>query len=177
MIARLLIGILKGLVVGGLIGFGLAQLGFAMPGAIIAYLVAPVVGVLVGLVAGKPIWAKDARIEAGMKAGVGAVLAPLLLLAARRWLQVPLPGEVAGALGATGAAVGTLGGMAVTSLAMVAAVVGGFFEADNTPGEPGGAGPDKPEAKAGTKRIASADADAELEDELDAEPEQKRAKK
>ncbi|MEJ7735299.1 MAG: hypothetical protein WKG00_39705 [Polyangiaceae bacterium] len=177
MLARLLIGLLKGLVVGGLIGFGLAQLGFAMPGAIIAYLMAPLVGVLVGLVAGKPIWAKDARIEAGMKAAVGAILAPLLLFAARRWLQVPLPEPLGEAFGATGAVAGTLGGMAVTSLAMVAAVVGGFFEADNTPGEPTAGDPKKPAAAAGTKRIASADAEADLEDELDVEPEQKRAKK
>ena len=55
MLGRLLIGIVKGLLVGGLVGFALAKLGFAAPGAIIAYLAAAMTGVLVGLVAGKPI--------------------------------------------------------------------------------------------------------------------------
>ena len=59
MLGRLLIGIVKGLIVGGLVGFGLAKLGIAAPGAVIAYLAAALTGVLVGLVAGKPIWAKE----------------------------------------------------------------------------------------------------------------------
>src|SRR4051812_18701263 len=91
MLGRLLIGIVKGLLLGGLIGFGLAKLGLAAPGAIIAYLAAAATGVLVGLIAGKPIWAKDAKIEAGMKAFVGALLGAGLMYAARRWLTMPVP--------------------------------------------------------------------------------------
>ncbi len=71
MLGRLLIGIVKGLMVGSLLGFGLVKLGAAMPIAVVAYLAAAVTGVLIGLVAGKPIWAKDAKIEAGTKAFVG----------------------------------------------------------------------------------------------------------
>ena len=56
-----------------------------------AYLGAALTGVLIGLVAGKPIWAKDAKIEAGMKAFVGALLATGLMYAARRFLTMPFP--------------------------------------------------------------------------------------
>jgi hypothetical protein len=181
MLGRLLVGILKGLVVGGLLGFGLAKLGFVAPGAVIAYLGAALSGVLIGLVAGKPIWAKDARIEAGMKAFVGALLACGLMYAARRWLTVPLPMSI-GELGRTATGEpGTLGSLAVTSLALVTAVLGGFYEADNTPEtEQAKAEREAREREASAnKRIAAAPADA-LEDELeegDAQADKKQSKK
>lgn len=184
MLGRLLIGIVKGLLVGGLVGFALAKLGFAAPGAIIAYLAAAMTGVLVGLIAGKPIWAKDAKIEAGMKAFVGALLGVGLMYAARRWLTMPLPialGPLAAAntsLGEAATSTGSVGGLAITSLAATAALLGGFYEADNDPAEgeqstPGGA----KRAPAGNKRIAAAEADEEADEELDAEADPKRSKK
>src|SRR3954453_531815 len=129
MLGRLLIGILKGLFVGGLVGFGLVKLGMPMPTAVFAYLAAAVSGVLIGLIAGKPIWAKDAKIEAGMKAFVGALLASGLMYVARRWLDMQLPFAL-GSLSPDGA---TLGGFAMTSLGGVAGLLGGFYEADNDP--------------------------------------------
>ena len=56
------------------VGAMLAKLGFFAPGVIVAYAAAVVTGIVVGLVAGKPIWAEDARIEAGTKAIAGAIL-------------------------------------------------------------------------------------------------------
>ena len=184
MLGRLLIGIVKGLLVGGLVGFGLAKLGFAAPMAIIAYLAAAVTGVLIGLVAGKPIWAKDAKIEAGMKAFVGALLGAGLMYAARRWLTMPLPivlGPLSGAnlsLGEAATSTGTIGGMAMTSLAVIAGLLGGFYEADNDPSE----GSSTPEtsgkrAPATNKRIVTEETDKEADDELDAEADPRRAKK
>ncbi|MBW2529075.1 MAG: hypothetical protein JRI23_33165, partial [Deltaproteobacteria bacterium] len=73
MVLRLLIGLLKGLVLGGLAGYGLASLGFAAPSALIAYPAAVVMGLVIACLAGKPIWAKGARIEVGMKAVVAAI--------------------------------------------------------------------------------------------------------
>jgi hypothetical protein len=176
MIGRLIIGIVKGLIVGGLLGFALVKLGFAVPGAIVAYFAAALAGVLIGLVAGKPIWAKDAKIEAGMKAGVGAVLGIGLMFAVRRWLQVDLPFSL-GELGAQSAADNTLGGLAMTSLAMITAVLGGFYEADNTPSptEPAGAIGDGKTSEG--KRVAAQPRDAELDEELDGESSKKRANK
>ena len=180
MIGRLLVGILKGLVLGALVGFGLLKIsaGLAFPGAVVAYLAAAATGVLIVLIAGKPIWAKDAKIEAGMKAGFGALLGLGLMFAARRWLTMEVP---AGLLDVTRtlappAGENTLGNFGMTSLAAIAAVLGGFYDADNTPE------PDKPEGKdqktpAPKARIAQPPDDEELEDELADEPEKKKAKK
>lgn len=191
---RLVLGLLKGALIGGLVGFGLAKLGFIAPGAIFAYLGIALTGALVGLVAGKPIWAEGARIEAGMKAFAGAVLGLGLLWAVRRWLTIPLPfslGPLSApneALGET-AANGTLGGLAVSSYAIVAAVLGGFFEADNTPDGESKSGGSKstkqePAAAAGQskKRIASSSStgdpelDALLADD-DAPPAEKKGRR
>jgi hypothetical protein len=184
MVLRLLIGLLKGIVIGGLVGFGLAKLGFAAPGAIIAYLAAAVSGSLVGLVAGKPIWAKEAKIEAGMKAVVGALLGAGLMWLARSFLKVPIPLEL-GDLAAANDSLqetarnGTLGGLAITSLALVTGVLGAFYDADNTPSDENEGKKDET-ADAGEKaktRIASSSTDEDLEDEADAPPADKRAKR
>src|SRR5258708_26985803 len=83
MLKRLLIGLAVGILVGGLAGYGLFQvLPSAMAGGL-GYVFAAVVGVLVGLVAGKPIWAKGAAVEAGLKAGIGALLACAILFGLR----------------------------------------------------------------------------------------------
>lgn len=178
MLGRLLVGILKGLVLGSLLGFGLLKLGMAFPGAVVAYLAAAITGILIGLIAGKPIWAKDARIEAGMKAGVGALLGLGLMFAARKWLTMDVPAgllSVAGAAKAEAGA-GTIGQFAMTSLAAIAAVLGGFYDADNTP-EPEKAETKDQKAAATKARIAEAPADEELEDEIVEEPEKKKEKK
>lgn len=180
MLGRLVVGIIKGLVVGGLVGFGLAKLGFVAPGAVIAYLAAAVTGVLIGLVAGKPIWAKDAKIEAGMKAFVGALLGVGLMFVARRWLLVPVPfslGPLSAPDPSLHAQFGTIGGLSVTSLAAVAAVLGGFYEADNTPTPEEKTPAPRAKAAAGNKRIAAADLGDDEADELELENEKRRSKK
>jgi hypothetical protein len=169
-----------------LLGFGLAKLGFAAPIAIVAYVAAALAGVLVGLVAGKPIWAKDAKIEAGMKAFVGALLGAGLMYAARRWLTFPVPvplGELGGAnlsLGEAAGSAGTFGGLAITSLAAIAALLGGFYEADNNPSDdekPGATPEAKAAAGGNNKRIAASAGADDLDDDVDVEPEKKRSKK
>jgi hypothetical protein len=135
MFARLIVGILKGLVVGGLVGFGLLKLGvglFVGGWAILAYIAAALTGVVVGLIAGKPIWAKDAKIEAGMKAFVGALLGAGLMFGLKK-LQLPLADSALSAFGVMTKDPQTLATFPITALAMVAAVLGGFYEADNTP--------------------------------------------
>ena len=183
MLARLVIGIVKGLIVGGLLGFAIAKLGFVAPGAVVAYLAAAVTGVAIGLVAGKPIWAKDARIEAGMKAVVGALLATGMMYAARRWLTVEVPvslGELGKANSALGEAAGTngsLGGLAITSLAMIAALLGGFYEADNDPSDTPAESEKAESAGAGGTRVATSAPEEELAEEEDEAASEKRGKK
>lgn len=189
MFARLIVGILKGLVVGGLIGFGLLKLGFAVTPAILAYIAAALTGVIVGLVAGKPIWAKDAKIEAGMKAFVGALLGAGLMFAVRKWLTVPLLPALPDALGAAdqikaAANPVTLGQFSMTSLAVIAAVLGGFYDADNTPDPEAANKPDDSKASSSGKtptkqRIATppADEDLGLDEEENLQEDAKKAKK
>src|SRR5450631_3966690 len=133
MFRRLFVGLVLGLVVGGLVAAGLVQglhvLQFpdGTGGALFAYLAAAVTGVLTGLVAGKPIWAAGARIEAGLKAFFGALIAAGLMFALRQWAgHAPLPVTE---FTPDGIAMGLL---PFTSLPVVAAVLGGFFELDNT---------------------------------------------
>jgi hypothetical protein len=174
--------LVKGLVVGGLLGFALAKAGFIAPGAIMAYLAGAGAGALVGLVAGKPIWAKDAKIEAGMKAVVGALLGAGLMFVARKWLGFLMPvslGSLADAnasLGETNV-MGSFGGLAVTSLAFVAAVLGGFYEVDNTPeddAQKAEGGARVAEGK-GNARIAASASDED--EEIDEAENTKQAKK
>jgi hypothetical protein len=154
MVRRLLVGLVLGLVVGGLAAAGL----FYGPlhidrfptdtfGVLLAYATAAITGVLTGLVAGKPIWASGAKIEAGLKAFFGALLAAGLMFALRQWggaIHVPttLLTPVEG-----------LGDMPFTALPLVAAVLGGFFELDNT----GGDESDASGSKASKKRVAEGD--------------------
>ncbi len=175
MLGRLLVGIVKGLIVGSLLGFGLVKLGWAMPVAVVAYLAAALSGVLVGLVAGKPIWAKDAKIEAGTKAFVGSLLGLGLMAAAPNWLMaVPIPISL-GTLAPDGA---TLGGFAMTALAGIAALLGGFYEADNDPSDEAAALPSGAQSKpAKNQRIAAEKLLEEETEELDAESDKKRSKK
>jgi hypothetical protein len=187
MIGRLLIGIVKGLLVGGLLGFALTWLGLGAPVWFIAYPAAALVGVLVGLIAGKPIWAADARIEAGLKAFVGALLGVGLMFAARKWLtmEVPVPLDVLGvmrpSLNEAAGASRSLGVVAITSLAMIAALLGGFYEADNDDAgaasqKSGAAGAASQKSATGGPRVALDEAD-ELDEDEGAEQDKKQARK
>lgn len=167
MIFRLLFGLLKGLLVGGLLGFLLMKVGLASPGPLVAYLSAAVAGVVVGLIAGKPIWSEGGKIEAGLKAGFGALLAAGLMWGARSLL-----GNVG--LGWAGLPSATLGGYAITSLSLVAAVLAGFYDADNTPSaEVGPIEKDPPKLRVAAAMKRPADVDTEEVQEA----EQRKARK
>jgi hypothetical protein len=165
---RLIVGLLKGLVLGAFVGYGLAAAGFGIPGALVAYASAALLGVLVALVAGKPIWAKGARIEVGMKALAGALLAPGILWLVRRFVAMALPFD-AGALPGLEALSGqsaTVGTFAVTSLALVAATLAAFYDVDNQPEATGSAG--KASAAAEKQRIAASSPGEEVDAEAEA---------
>jgi hypothetical protein len=168
MLKRLILGLLIGAVVGGLVAAGIvAGLGWTAPPAILGFLLAAATGALVGLVAGKPIWASGGQIEAGLKAFFGALLAAGGLYAIRTWLDVPVD------LTMVHGGVGRLGELPAAFLPLLAAVLGGFYELDNTPeskDEKGGGGGGSAK-KAGGPRVATGakvrvldDADDETED-------------
>ncbi len=184
MIKRLLYGLVFGLFVGAIVAAaiikGLGMLSFAgTSGAVLAYVFAAVTGVLVGLVAGKPIWASGGQIEAGLKAFFGALLASGAMFVLRRWVHIDLDLHGMGAGPDLPTAVGYL---PAVSLPLISAVLGAFYEADNTPepaGEKGKDARDEKAAAGGKKnaklRVAAGagDDDALEEDEAPA----KKAKK
>jgi hypothetical protein len=158
MVTRILLGVLKGAVVGGALGalvvFGLSMSVFP---AWLAYIAAVVAGALTGLVAGRPIWAKDARIEAGLKSLAGAVIAALGMFAVRQWLTLPLD------LGSVGK--GLVGDLPIASLPLITAVLGLLFEVDNT-GDDGEKNAKTPAEKKRVEELGAGDA---LEEELSEE--------
>ena len=86
MAKRMILGLIKGLLVGGVVALVLVKgLGVVSFGAALAYVAAVATGALTGLVAGKPVWARGARIEAGVKAFAGALLAAGAMFVLRTW--------------------------------------------------------------------------------------------
>ena len=163
MLKRLIVGLVIGVVLGALLGYGLFQvLPWAM-GGVLGYAFAAVTGVLVGLVAGKPIWAREAAVEAGLKAFVGALLSVGILFGIR-YIGVTIP-----ALGDIPAA--ELGRHPIASLAAIAVVLSVFYELDNTGG-------DEPAPKArvaGDKaRIANNGVDAAEDEDVPAAASKKK---
>jgi hypothetical protein len=142
MLKRLLLGLILGFVVGGLVAAGLvAGLHMLTFAAVMAYVFAAVTGVVVGLVAGKPIWAKGGQIEAGLKAFFGAVLGAGGMFAIRQWLKVDVDLSMIQA-----GMSGPVGDLPAAALPLIAAVIGGFYELDNT---------DEPSSEKGGKRLST----------------------
>jgi len=150
MLRRLITGLVLGLVVGGALAAaliaGLKTTSFAGTGGVaFGYLAAALTGVMTGLVAGKPIWASGAKTEAGLKAFFGALLGAGAMFGLRQWAggwTIDL-----NAFGAGGPA--PLASLPAASLPLIAAVLGGLFELDNTGDDADGG---KPE---GRKRVAA----------------------
>lgn len=76
---RVIVGLLKGLVVGGGVGYGMLRLGLVSP--VFAYLACALVGALVGVVAGRAPWKAETIWTPVLKlvvgAGIGAGLVAL----------------------------------------------------------------------------------------------------
>ncbi|MCL2722821.1 MAG: hypothetical protein FWD69_00135 [Polyangiaceae bacterium] len=164
MLKRLLVGVVIGLVIGGVVAAALVE-GLGMPffaSPLIAYVAAAVTGVLTGLVAGKPIWSSDGAVEAGLKAFFGTLLALFGMFALRQWTHITVD------LSALKAGTGQLGDLPATSLPLIAVVLAGFFEADNTPASDNGK---RGASASAMKRLGSkmrvADENADDEDEVE----------
>ena len=161
MLKRLLMGLVEGVLLGSVLALLLVKgLGVATITGVVAYLAAIVTGLLTGLVAGRPIWQRDARIEAGLKAIAGAALGALALWALRRWVGAEAD------LSALGMGSGKLVELPAVMLPLVATVLALLFELDNT----AGAAPEaKVRAPSAPARIDASESHGELE-ELESEP-------
>lgn len=128
MLKRLIVGLVLGGVIGAVVAAVLVQgLGWlTFPNGIVAYLAAAATGVVAGLVAGKPIWSGDGKIEAGLKAFFGALLGLGGMFALRSWVNFDLDLE------ALKAGHGTIGQLPAASLPLIAMLLSGFYELDNS---------------------------------------------
>jgi hypothetical protein len=184
MLKRLLVGLVLGLVMGSLVAtVAIMGLHMTVLSSIFAYLFAAVTGIVTGLVAGKPIWAAGGQIEAGLKAGFGALLSVGMMYALRHWvhINVDLGDAVSAYVGS-----GQMNQHAAFSLPIIGGVLGAFYSADNTPssgdadagkstkGQSAAAGGKK--APAGQKTRVAAAEDDELDADSEAAP-PKRAKR
>jgi hypothetical protein len=179
MLKRLILGVLIGLLVGAAAAAALVS-GLHVEaftgefGALIAYGAAVATGAVTGLVAGKPIWAPSAKIEAGLKAFFGTFLAAGAMFALRQWGQgwsIDLA-----ALHAGGPA--PVGALPAASLPLIAAVLGGLFELDNSKedAEPAERKRVAPSVATSKARAAAADPGSE-DDQGDAQSASRRARR
>jgi hypothetical protein len=178
MLKRLFVGLFLGAVVGAIVaavlvqGLGVTIFDGSALGATGAYLAAAVTGVVTGLVAGKPIWSADGKIEAGLKAFFGALIALGGMFVLRTWVHVSV--DLSALKASHGAA--ELGQLPAASLPLIAAMLAGFFELDNTD-----EGKTKDDAKGGAPasgdkvRVVEREPEAERdEEEPSSEPAKKR---
>jgi len=171
MLKRLTIGLVEGLVLGAVMALvTIKVLGLMSFAGVISYLVAVVTGGLTGLVAGKPIWAREAKIEAGLKAVVGALLAAGLLWMLRRFANVEID------LNAVGAGAGKLSELPAVSLPLIATVLSLMFELDNT-GDAKGHAEGKTLAKARIEKVEMRESLDAFDDEADADTRARRVHK
>jgi hypothetical protein len=126
MLRRVLLGLLEGLVIGIALGMACARgLGLGAPNTLEASLLGAVGGFAIGLIAGRPIWARNAKTEALLKATAGAVAGVLLALALRRWLNLTLD------LNAFSLGAGPAGQLSAIELPAVTTALAVFFELDD----------------------------------------------
>jgi hypothetical protein len=138
---RILLGLIKGGIVGVAVGYGAQRVGLGTGGS--AWLVYGAVGFLAGLVCGKPPWRQETMWTSIIKGVVGLAICMGLYWVAQKTLgAVSVPGAVAGPLG-----IGEGQKLIAVPLALapiIAVVYGIFVEVDD-----GGKAKD---AKAGGKK-------------------------
>jgi hypothetical protein len=168
MLRRFFLGLIEGLVIGVALAIASARgLGLTTPGRVTAAVLAGAVGFLVGLVAGHPVWARDAKTEALLKAGVGALVGAGLSLALGRWLVAPVDLSQF-ALGA-----GPVGKLLGVSLPAIACALSLFFELDDTSSQ---SAPARVPAASAKKRQTLAANDAPELEELEGPSDDPRSK-
>ncbi len=163
MLKRLIIGLILGTVIGAVVAAILVQgLGMVMfSNAVFAYLAAAATGVITGLVAGKPIWSADGKIEAGLKAFFGILLGLGGMFALRTW------GNMHVDLSMLKAGEGFLGALPAASLPIIAGVLSAFYEIDNSPSDSTKKDDDASGGSASAKKGAGKKVRVEAEDEAD----------
>jgi len=127
MVRRFLLGLVEGLVVGiGLAFCAVRGLGLGAPNTLISALLAGAAGLLVGLIAGRPVWAHGAKTEAALKAFAGSLVGVGLSFALGRFLTAPVD------LSPLSLGAGPAGKLLALNLPAIACALALFFELDDT---------------------------------------------
>lgn len=167
MLRKILLGLLEGAVIGVFV-FALVSRLHLEWGALVIFGAAALVGALVGLVAGKPIWAREAKLEASLKSLAGAFMSVTALYGARKWL-----GGVRVNLEVLGGNSGALGQVPAAALPVIGALLGFVFQIDDALGSDDKISP----ARVGRGRVVEPDdASADTEDDNEAS-ESRRARR
>ena len=124
MFKRLIVGVGKGSAVAAIVVAALRALSANWSSVAVVYSASVVAGLLTGLVAGRPVWRRGSKLEASVKAVVGAFIATTTLFGIRKWLP-----HVEVDLGAFGR--GPLGEVPAASLPIVASALALVFEIDH----------------------------------------------
>lgn len=133
MLRRLLLGLCEGLVIGLALGLACARgLGLGSPGAVVAAALSALAGFAIGLVAGRPIWARNAKTEALLKAAAGALGGLGLSFVLRHWLKLKVD------LNAFSLGAGPAGQLSALVLPAVTTALALFFELDDDGGQSSG---------------------------------------
>jgi len=133
MLLRALLGLIKGGIVGGAIGFGAWKVGLA--GGSPLYLVYGLVGLLTGIVCGKPLWRHETLVTPLLKGVVG-----LLFAMGVYWLiGKTLPGMKLPLGTALGLPDQPLASLPVVLGPLVGILYGVFVEVDDGEGKPAAA--------------------------------------
>ncbi len=86
---RVILGLIKGIIIGGGLGFGFTQLGSVAQHRFMQYVLYAVIGALVGFIAGKPFWRHDTIWTPVIKALFGAAVSVGLYVLVVRVLGDP----------------------------------------------------------------------------------------
>lgn len=168
MLKRLLLGCLKGALLGGAIGSAFHWgLGWTRGEGLLLYLVAMGAGATAGVLVGKPPWQQDAWIESVLKAVAGLAFGALLYWVTSTWAAFGVPFAFDGV--AQGTPWTTL---PLVVSALVALLFGALVELDHTGG---GADTPRKQKKAPPKARATALA-LEVEDAEIVKPPRERTR-
>ncbi len=162
MLKRLVMGLVKGVLIGGAVGAGLHfGLGWTIASGLLGYLLAMGAGATAGILVGKPPWKQAAWIESLLKAVAGLGVGALIYWVSSKWGSFELPFAIPGV--ESGTAWTEVPLLFVTA---VSAVFGTLIELDNTD-------EDEPERGTRTKvRVSDASVVEEAELMLDGGAEQ-----
>jgi hypothetical protein len=153
MLKKIVLGLFEGALLGGAVFFALLRL-HAGWSPVVAYAAATLVGALVGAIAGKPIWGREAKLEGLLKTLAGAFIAMTAMYGTRKWLS-----GVQVNLESLGGGAGPIGQVPGAALPIIGASLGFVFQVDDALGGDGEPPPQRVLAPSAPAELADDDED------------------